>query len=146
MAFLVLDDRSARVDVMVRPEDYQKYSAMIARDRLLVVQGGMGLDDFSGGYRIRARQLYDLDQARAAFGKGLEIGLTGTARMNGFLDHLDAALKPHRNGRCPVWVKYHGDSAFTRLRLGQDWRVQPCEQLLEKLRDIVGPDRVRVLY
>lgn len=146
MAFIVLDDRSARVDVMIRPEDYQKYSALVARDRLLVVQGGMGLDDFSGGYRIRARQLYDLDQARAAFGKGLEIGLNASARINGFLDHLDAALKPHRNGRCPVWVRYHGDTAFTRLRLGQDWRVQPSELLLEKLRGIVGPEGVRVLY
>lgn len=146
MAFIVLDDRSARVDVMIRPEDYQKYSSLIARDRLLVVQGGMGLDDFSGGYRVRARQLYDLDQARAAFGKGLEIGVTASVRANGFLDHLDAALKAHRNGRCPVWVRYHGEAAFTRLRLGQDWRVQPCEQLLEKLRGIVGPEAVRVLY
>ncbi len=146
MAFIVLDDRSARVDVMIRPEDYQKYSALVGRDRLLVVQGGMGLDDFSGGYRIRARQLYDLDQARAAFGKGLEIGLNAAARVNGFLDHLDAALKPHRNGRCPVWVRYQGDTAFTRLRLGQDWKVQPSEQLLEKLRGIVGPEGVRVLY
>jgi DNA polymerase III subunit alpha len=146
MAFVVLDDRSARVDVMVRPEDYQKYSSLIARDRLLVVQGGMGLDDFSGGYRIRARQLYDLDQARAAFGKGLEIGVGASARGNGFLDHLDAALKAHRNGRCPVWVHYQGEAACTRLRLGQDWRVQPCEQLLEKLRGIVGYEGVRVLY
>ncbi len=146
MAFIVLDDRSARVDVMIRPEDYQKYSALIARDRLLVVQGGMGLDDFSGGYRIRARQLYDLDQARAAFGKGLEIGLTAALGANGFLDHLDAALKPHRHGRCPVWVRYHGDAASTRLRLGQDWRVQPTELLLERLRDIVGADGVRILY
>jgi DNA polymerase-3 subunit alpha len=146
MAFIVLDDRSARVDVMIRPEDYQKYSALVARDRLLVVQGGMGLDDFSGGYRIRARQLYDLDQARAAFGKGVEIGLGAAARVNGFLDHLDAALKSHRNGRCPVWVRYQGDTAFTCLRLGQDWRVQPSEQLLEKLRGIVGSDGVRVLY
>jgi DNA polymerase-3 subunit alpha len=146
MAFAVLDDRSARVDVMIRPEDYQKYSGLIAHDCLLVVQGGMGVDDFSGGYRIRARQLYDLDQARAAFGKGVEIGINATARANGFLDHLDTALKAHRNGRCPVWVRYTGDAAYTRLRLGKDWQVQPCEQLLEKLRGIVGAEGVRVLY
>jgi DNA polymerase-3 subunit alpha len=33
-----------------------------------------------------------------------------------------------------------------RLRLGDGWRVQPSDELLKRLRQILGPDAVQVIY
>jgi hypothetical protein len=43
-------------------------------------------------------------------------------------------------------VQYQGTAASTRLRLGQGWHVRPNELLLERLKELVGPDSVRMLY
>ncbi|HEX7026245.1 MAG TPA: DNA polymerase III subunit alpha, partial [Gammaproteobacteria bacterium] len=142
MAFLVLDDRSARVDIVIRPDDYQRFAPLLVRDKVLVVEGSLGPDDFSGGYRVRAKEILDIDQARQRFGKRLEIGVSAARGANGFIDKLGELLHPHSRGPCPVWIRYQGDSASTYLRLGEQWRVNPNEQLLQRLQALVGQDAV----
>ena len=146
MVFLALDDQSAQVDVMVRPEDVARHTSLLARDTVLIIEGGLSADDFSGGYRVRAKQLYDLDAAREKFGQGLEIAIGCEQHANGFIQQLEAALSAYKNGTCPVWIRYAGEAAQTRLRLGKQWQVQPREQLLQRLQTLVGSEQVRVLY
>jgi DNA polymerase-3 subunit alpha len=146
MAFAVLDDRSARVDVMVRPEDYDKFAHILVRDKVIVVEGGLAADDFSGGYRVRAKHIYDMDHARETYGRGLEICINQAQGANGFLDKLASTLKSYQPGRCPVWVQYQGKLASTRMCLGDDWKVQPSDQLLQRLQSLLGPEQVRLIY
>lgn len=146
MAFLVLDDRSARVDILIRPDDYQRFAPLLVRDKVLVIEGGLGPDDFSGGYRLRAKEIFDIDQARQKYSKRLEIGVNASKGANGFLDKLGEILHPHSGGPCSVWIRYQGSSASTYLRLGEQWRVNPSEQLLQRLQALVGPDAVRIVY
>ncbi|MBN1379427.1 MAG: DNA polymerase III subunit alpha [Gammaproteobacteria bacterium] len=146
MAFAVLDDRSARVDVMVRPEDYDRFATILVKDKVVVVEGGLAADDFSGGYRVRAKNLYDIEQAREAFGRGLEICVSDNESGNGFLEKLESTLNQYRPGQCPVWVQYHDKQASTRLYLGEEWKVQPSEQLLQRLQTLLGPEQVRLVY
>jgi DNA polymerase III subunit alpha len=75
MAFLTLDDRSARMEVRVFTKVFEQYRALLARDRVLVVQGGLGMDDYSGEMRMTVEQVYDIDQAREQFAKCLVLNL-----------------------------------------------------------------------
>ena len=146
MAFAVLDDRSARVDVMVRPDDYERFSGVLLKDTVVVVEGALGADDFSGGYRLRAKNIYAIDQAREIYSRGLEIRVSSADGANGFLDKLATALQHYRPGRCPVWIQYQGDRASSRVCLGEEWKVQPSEQLLQRLQTLIGPEQVRLVY
>jgi DNA polymerase-3 subunit alpha len=87
-----------------------------------------------------------MDQARIAFGRGLELEVNTVEGSNGFIDRLESTLSKYRPGQCPVWIRYHGETASTRLCLGDEWKVQPSEQLLQRLQGILSPEQVRLVY
>jgi DNA polymerase-3 subunit alpha len=150
MAVLTLDDRSARAEVALFAEVYQRYRDLLAKDKLLVVEGEAASDDYSGGSRITAERLCDIHQARAAYAKGLLIEIEGRTVRNGQISALAEALAPFRNGSCPVRIRYqntyNGRQVNAELPLGADWRVRPDDALLQRLSALVGERRVRVLY
>ncbi|GIX22594.1 MAG: hypothetical protein KatS3mg121_1377 [Gammaproteobacteria bacterium] len=146
LAFAELDDGSGRVEMLIRPEDYENFAPLLELDRILVVEGQLAPDDFSGGWRLRARKIYDMETARAAFGRGLELELSSEQGANGLLEHLSDCLGTHRPGSLPVWVRFRSPAAEARLRLGEAWKVQPRDALIERLRKLLGEAAVRVVY
>ncbi len=146
MAFVTLDDRSARLEIRVFPEAYEQCRKLLVSDAILVVQGNLVWDEFAGSLRVNAERVLDLDTARNEYARRLVLSLDTGSFGNGLLDHLAAALAPYRQGKCPVWVDYRGVSARAEIVLGQDWRVQPSEALLRELRGLVGEEKVSMVY
>ena len=116
------------------------------RDQLVVVEGKISFDEFSGGYRVTQKQMYDIAQAREAWGKRLEIDWSGADGDPSFAAALRDTLAPFRRGGCPVWINYRGWSAGVPVDLGADWRVRPDDALFERLVALAGPGRVRMVY
>jgi DNA polymerase-3 subunit alpha len=146
MAFLTLDDCSARVEVVVRADLYESQGQCIASDKLLVAEGELGVDEFSGGYRLRATRLYDIDEARQRHALGLLLSVTRHSGANGLVGKLSETLAPFREGACPVWIDYSSGTASARLELGKDWRVRPTDELIHRLRSLAGENQVEVIY
>jgi len=146
MAFVTLDDRSARVEAKIGPELFQRRGACIIPDRVLVVEGELAWDDFSGGYQVRARELLTMDEARERHARRLTLRVDGSAAGNGFIEHLEATLTPYRAGPVPVTVEYRGTDASARFTLGGEWRIRPTDDLLGRLRGLAGEGAVEVQY
>ncbi len=146
MAFLTLDDRSGRIEVRLFDEVFERSRARIAKDRVLVVEGTLGLDDYADVPRVTAEAVHTVEEARERFARRLEIRLSAARAGNGFAGALEQALGPYRTGPCEVWIDYHGRGARARMPLGEAWRVRPTEELLARLRALVGEDAVRVVY
>ena len=146
IAFLTLDDRTARLDVRVFPDVYEKYQAMLGKNKVLVVQGGIGLDDFTGGYQVTAQSVYDINQARSLFARRVVVGVESSQAGNGFVRQLADILQPFREGHCPVCIDYTGGDARARVALGEEWTVHPTDELLHRLRDLAGKGCVQVEY
>ena len=146
IAFLTLDDRTARLDVRVFPEVYDRHQALLGKDKVLVIQGGLGLDDYTGGYQVTAQSIYDINQARELFARRLVVGVESRQAGNGFVTHLADILQPFRAGHCRVCIDYLGNEAQARVALGEEWAVHPTDELLHRLRDLAGQDRVLVEY
>jgi DNA polymerase III subunit alpha len=83
---------------------------------------------------------------RDAYAKRLIVGVDAAAADNGFVTSLQQALAPFREGRCPVVVRYRSSSAQAMLRLGDEWRVRPSEELLKRLATLTAPDAVTLEY
>ena len=145
-AFITLDDRSGRIEVPVFEREYQRYKPLLVKDGLLVVEGVLGHDDFSGGMRLSPKHIMDLDEARARFARALEIRLENEPASATLIERMEAILTAHRDGGCPVWVKYRSARAAARLRLGSQWRVRPCGRLLSELRGCFGDEAVVLRY
>ena len=113
---------------------------------MIVVEGEVSLDEYSGGYRMSIKAIYDINQAREHFAKRLLITIDEVRAGNGFIPALQQTLQPYREGGCPVVIDYSRRDARVELPLGQDWCVHPTDELLHRLRELAGADKVQVIY
>ena len=148
MAFVMLDDGTAQIEVSVFNEVYDAQRSKISVDEVLVVEGKVQRDDFSGGYRVVADQLLSLGEARARFAKCLRVSLNGHARAGGAAaaQKLRDLLEPFRNGATPVRLKYRNGVAECELGLSEAWRVRLDEPLIDGLAEWLSADNVEVVY
>ena len=63
---LVLDDRSARIEVSLFDDVWQQHRAVIVRDAILVVEGQLRYDEFIDDWRINAKKLTTARRACAS--------------------------------------------------------------------------------
>jgi DNA polymerase-3 subunit alpha len=146
MAFVTLDDRSARFEIRVFSEAYEKYRELIVEDQVLIVKGKLSYDDFADDMRLNAEQLLDIDSARNEYARRMVLNLDAHLFGNGLLDDLAGVLAPHRQGNCSIWVDYSRPGARARLNFDDSWCIRPSEGLLKDLRKLVGADKVRLEY
>ncbi|MBL8449867.1 MAG: DNA polymerase III subunit alpha, partial [Dechloromonas sp.] len=142
MLFVQLDDGSTMVEVSVFNELFEAERSKIVTDEVLVVEGKVSYDDFSGGNRVVADKLMTLGEARARFAKHLLI------RMNGGADarRLKALLAPFGPGPAAVRVRYRNASAECELLLGDSARVRLDDALIASLNEWLAPENVEVVY
>jgi DNA polymerase-3 subunit alpha len=146
IAFVTLDDRTGRLEVAVFSEAFNHYRDLLAKDRLIVVEGEASLDEYTGGMKMSARKIYDIDHAREAFAKRLVLQVEQSRAGNGFIGELAQVLSPYREGHCPVQLDYQRPDACAQIQLGPEWRVRPTDELIRRLDELAGKDRVRVEY
>lgn len=144
MAVLSVDDASAQVDVLCFAETYHKFREMLVKDTLIVIEGEVSLDDFSGGNRVLTREIYTIEQARERYAKHLQIRLAGS-REEDFAKLADI-LKKHSGGNCPIIIDYVQDNAKANLALGESWRIKPTDALLKTLHTAFSEKDVEVVY
>jgi len=144
----VLDDRSGRMEVTLFDDVLQQYRALIARDAILVVEGSLRFDDFADDWRIAARRIIDIAQAREQYARRLVLRWPGAVNGDGnrVITAIEQALRSSRGGRCAVAIRYAGTAARANVLLGEEWSVRPSQELIERLGQIVGRDGVELLY
>ncbi len=146
MAFITLDDRTGRLELAVFSELYQRHRDLLGKDTLLIVEGHVSVDEYSGGFKMNAERIYNMDQARAAFATRLVIDVTAEEAANGFIKELQGILDPVRQGRCPIIINYQRPDAQAEIALGEEWKINPTGVVLDQLSRLTGENRVRLLY
>jgi len=148
MAIVTLDDASAQVDVTVYNELWESERARIREDELLLVEGKVSRDDYTGGLRVNADRFLTLGEARSRYAKMLHLSMNGGTRA-GDAQRLQTLLAPHRgtgNGGCPVRLRYRNGEAEAEIPLPESWRVSLDDKLLDALADWLSADNVKVVY
>ncbi|GAA5219146.1 DNA polymerase III subunit alpha [Corallincola platygyrae] len=146
MGLLSLDDKSGRMDVMLFSEAFERYQELLEKDRILVVEGEVSFDDFSGGLRMTARDVMDISQAREKYAKGLLLKVNQAQLDVQGKTRLQQILQQHWQGVCPVNLHYTRAEAEARLTLGTQWRVTPSDKLLYELREMLGAEQVELEF
>jgi len=108
-----------------------------------VIEGGLSIDDFNGGYQLRARTVHSLNQACERFARVIRIKLNGIDAS--FVARLEHTLAAHRGGNTPLRLSYANGSGRAELELGAEWRVRASPELkraLENLPGVIGSELV----
>jgi DNA polymerase III subunit alpha len=146
MAFVTLDDRSGRLELAVFADLFAASRDLLVKDTLLIVDGQLSIDEYTGGFKMRAEKLYNMDQARSAFASHVVIDVDADLAKNGFVGELKQILGPETEGSCPVYLNYHNGNAAAEILLGEEWAVNPTGTVIERLEDLAGEQHVHVVY
>ncbi|WP_145004699.1 DNA polymerase III subunit alpha [Pseudomonas oryzihabitans] len=145
MGFVTLDDRSGRIEASLFAEAFNAAQALLQTDALVIVEGEVSQDDFSGGLRLRAKRVLGLEEARTALAESLRIAVRSEALAGDRLRWLGELCGRHR-GACPVTIDYQGPSARALLQFGEQYRIDPADGLIQTLRDQFGRENVFLNY
>jgi len=145
-AFLTLDDKSGRLEVSVFAEKYNIYRDILVKDALLVVQGGISEDSFSGGLKMLADSIQSIYDARCSKLKRLELAINTEPGNVAWVEQLRSALEQYKDGNCALELDYTIPSSKGRLKLGNSWRVQPKDELIGRLRQEFGKNSLTLHY
>jgi DNA polymerase-3 subunit alpha len=146
MAFLTLDDQSARLEVRVFADVYEQYQSFIQPDKLVVIQGKIGQDNFTGGLAATAEKVFDITGAREAFGQSLHIKISEQHEAQQWVEQLKTTLSPFKGGGLGLELTYQNNQASALFRLGEDWQVTPSDTLLNQLNNLPGQVAVTMRY
>nr|MBS0021842.1 DNA polymerase III subunit alpha [Gammaproteobacteria bacterium] len=146
MAVITLDDRTARLEAILYAEAFERFREVLAKDALVIAEGEVAADDYSGRYALTVKNLYDLERARERYATHLSIEVTAQQLGSGFVNRLAGVLSPYRQGSIPVFIDYRRADAAVRLALGDAWRIRPSESLLKGLTALAGNDAVKLIY
>jgi len=149
IAFLTIDDNTARLDVAVFTDAYSRFKHLLVKDRILIIEGGLSIDEFNSQPRLRANEIVALEEVRAEKARGLIVEVDGTVtaeRKSALAKELMATLQQYRGGQCHMEIQYQTDSEQGNLRLGEQWKVIPEQELLRRLNNLEGVTGIKVRY
>ncbi len=146
MAFITLDDRTGRIEVAVFADVYEANRDKLIKDAMLVIEGQISHDDFSGGLKMRADSALDLAQARLNSVSGIRIALEHATLQANYAQQLRQALSAASGGNCHVSVAYSNVGVGADYLLSTDWKVEPNDDLLVNLKTLFGNDNVELLH
>ncbi|MEO8748728.1 MAG: DNA polymerase III subunit alpha [Rhodanobacter sp.] len=133
-AFVRVEDSTGSIEVSFFGELYQQIAPLLTRDAILVIEGGLRIDDFSGGgFQLRARSACSLADACRSRARLLQLKLNAVGPD--FADRLRRVLSGYLGGSASVTLHgYRNQSAQADLELGEAWRINAIPDLLRAVR------------
>ncbi|WP_047227573.1 DNA polymerase III subunit alpha [Pseudomonas brassicacearum] len=145
MGFITLDDRSGRIEASLFADAFHSAQSLLQTDAMVVVEGEVSNDDFSGGLRLRVKRVMSIEDARTNLAESLRLKLQTQDLKGDQLRWLGELFKRHR-GACPITMEYVRPDAKAVLQFGEGWRIDPADALIQALRDQFGKDNVFLQY
>ncbi len=144
IAFVTIDDNTGRLDVGVFSEAYGQYRDSLKKGNIIVVEGVVSIDEFTGGYKMSADRIWSIEQARESFAKAIRVDVQ--KKDSDFATKLAETLSPYRQGKCTILLNYQSEQGRVNIPLPEDWKVRPSQELLTRLGKLTAPENVHVVY
>ncbi len=143
MAFVQIEDGYGRLECAFFRDACLEYGPLLTRDRILLIEGSLQEDEFSGGYSLRARQAWDFKPLCATHAKLLCLSVD--TRRPAALSDVEKILANFRPGKTPLRMDLITSSAKGRLDCNGEFGVRAAPELLGALRAVPGVESVSLL-
>ncbi|MBA8889375.1 DNA polymerase-3 subunit alpha [Dokdonella fugitiva] len=143
-AFVTVEDGSGKFEAVLYRETWIEFGPLLTRDAILVFEGGLSIDDFSGGYQLRVQNVATLEAACERRARVLRLRLNGVD--GAFVARLHGALAGHRGGHTLVRVSYRNAAGQAEIELGNEWRVRANPALADALQALDGVIAAEIVF
>ena len=151
VAIFKLDDKSEPIEAVANEDLLNANKDLLKDDELVIVQGKVQPDRFSGGLRLTVQAVWDLPAARCRFGKYLRVEVNGSVPpVAEVLSHYPARRIATEHGDLPqglsVRLLLQREHASGELDLGESARFYPSDAALECWRHNAQGGWATVVY
>ena len=147
MCVLTLDDRTGRIEVTLFSDAYNAARDIISKDAILVVQGQVEHDDYTGALRVRGESARTLYQIRSERAQSLRLVVDSTqGGANEVVGQIKKSIAPYRGGNCSVRLDFRQNGFAGEFHFGEDWRLEPKDELIHELKQILGNQSVNLMF
>src|SRR5690606_22148494 len=142
-AFVLIEDGRGRLECAFFAEEYVANSTLLTRDRILIIEGGLREDEFSGGLSPPPRPCWDFEQVCQQHANGLALQLD--LRVPGALDRVESLFAQHRPGKTPLrYDLLLSTGAAGKLDVNGAHGIRVAPDLPSTLRSLPGVRQVKL--
>ena len=142
MAFTVLEDMSASIEVIVFPNTFAQCSELLGSDEPLVVLGT--IQQGERGAKIIAETIDPLDRAMEKYTENTVIRLQARTTMRQHLVQLKDMLYQY-HGTSPVKLTLHFDGrGEVDIEMLKDLTIRPCPEFFNQVKESFGAHSLSV--
>jgi DNA polymerase-3 subunit alpha len=151
VAIFKLDDMSETIEAVANEDVLAACKELLKDDELVIVQGKVQPDRFSGGVRLNVQQAWDLAGARCRFGKYLRVEVNGSIPpvaevLRDFPSRRVATEQGDLARGLTVRLKLLRERACAELDLGDSARFYPTDAALDRWRAGAHQGRATIVY
>ncbi len=151
VAIFKLDDKTEALEAVANEDLLNAHRELLKDDELIIVQGKVQPDRFSGGLRLNVTQVWDLAAARCRFGKYLRVEVNGSIPpVAEVLRDFPSRKLATEHGDLPqgltVRLALHRDRASGEIDLGDAARFYPTDDALDRWRSSASQGKAEVVY
>ena len=141
VAIFKLDDQSEAIEAVANEDMIQAHKDLLKDDELLIIQGKVQLDRFSGGLRLTVMAVWDLPSARCRFGKYVRLPvLDSVSALNDLLREFPQRKVQAEQGDIsqglPLRLIIHREQACAQIDLGEEGRLFPTDAALARCQQV----------
>ena len=150
-AIFKLDDATDSIEAVANEELLDAKRDLLVDDTLVIIQGRVQLDRFSGGLRLTAQQIWDLPAARARFGRHLALRLKAAPTLLAEIFKTWPAQRENTEHGVlqqglGVRLLIEREEAVAELDLGEQARFWPSDPALTRWRQLAHGGTVDLVY
>ena len=151
VAIFKLDDGSESIESVANEELLDANRDLLKEDELVVIQGKLQPDRFSGGLRLNVNAVWDLATSRARFGRYLAVEVNGgTPPVADVLRLWPVRRVDSEHGELTqglaIRLRLKRRTACAEIDLGDDARFWPSDEALARWKSIAEGGRAQIVY
>jgi DNA polymerase-3 subunit alpha len=153
-----LDDKSESIEAVANQDTLDANKEIFKEDELVIIQGKVQTDRFSGGLRLNVQQVWSLAAARCRFARFVRVKALGQQLpLADVLREFPARRVPSAQGDqpetlqgLPIRVVIERTtldvSARAELDLGESSRLYPSDQALARFKELMPAGQAQIVY
>lgn len=142
-AYLVIDDKSRQIDVMVYSKSLHECQHILQQDTTVIIEGKIKQDRKSKKLRLFANSVISMDMLREQKAKNIQLNITKDNFTPDLQKKLQNIIEKQPEGYAKITAFY--GPANREVAMGS-FNVKITDDLLEKLRQTIGRENVTVVY
>ena len=146
-AFATLDDGSAKIEVSVWTDVFDKYRNLLKKGQVLIIEGVIEKDDYSDfvKHKMIAERIMTFDQARHEYIKNIRINLENDAKDTEVVVNSLKEIANSNEGNT-VLISYKGDGAKADIALPSNFSVKLDDSSIKALGKRFGAENLEFVY